>query len=331
MAGDGGAARAVCGESKVFLEVGGRPLVVHAVLALQEVPEISEVWVVGDAERLEGCLLRGEVKGRIEKPLHIVKQYRTLYDNAWQTYRQLLAGEGGEPRDPDEEDANRQVLYLSGDLPFPSSTELSEFIGKALALDVDFAFGVVPEEALLDFLPGEAGGPGIRMAYYNVREGRFRQSNLHLARPGRIGLRKNIGEMYRLRYQRKLLNIFKLAALLFRKARGSGGLLCLFFEVHLAAFFDRMRFRGIADRLRQRTTQARVEKALSSVIGAELRFVITNLGGCAIDVDTDEDYRAVRTRYEEWRKAQARRVEKVYGAVAAKGRLRSDLRVGVEE
>ena len=50
-AGDRGAAKAVRGENKVFLEVGGLPLVAHVVLALQDVPEVSAVWVVGDAER----------------------------------------------------------------------------------------------------------------------------------------------------------------------------------------------------------------------------------------------------------------------------------------
>jgi len=323
MAGDGGAARAVCGESKVFLEVGGQPLVVHAVLALQKVPEVSEVWVVGDATRLEACLTTPEMKARIAKPLHILPQHESLYDNAWQTYRQLLAGAGGAPRDPGEADADRTVLYLSGDLPFPSPAELSEFVSKGLALDVDFAFGVVPEESLLDFLPSAVGGPGIRMASYNVREGRFRQSNLHLARPARIGLRKNIGEMYHLRYQRNPVNILKLAILLIRKASGSGSLLRLFFEVHLAALFDRMGFRKVADGLRQGITQRRVEKALSRVVDAELRFVITHLGGCAIDIDSDEDYRAVSARYEEWCGAQARRAEKLYVGIEAGHMTRS--------
>jgi 2-C-methyl-D-erythritol 4-phosphate cytidylyltransferase len=57
-AGDRRAAKAVHGESKVYLEVGGRPLVAHVVATLQRVPEISEVWVVGDADRLAAALGR---------------------------------------------------------------------------------------------------------------------------------------------------------------------------------------------------------------------------------------------------------------------------------
>ena len=56
-AGDAqGAARAIYGESKAYLEVAGRPLVAHVVAVLQRVPEVSEVWVVGNAERLAKVL-----------------------------------------------------------------------------------------------------------------------------------------------------------------------------------------------------------------------------------------------------------------------------------
>ena len=52
-AGDRGAAKAIHGESKAFLELEGRALVAHVVATLQRVPEVSEVWVVGDGARLE--------------------------------------------------------------------------------------------------------------------------------------------------------------------------------------------------------------------------------------------------------------------------------------
>ena len=45
-AGDQRAAKAVYGESKVYLEMGGRPLVANVVSVLQQVPEVSAVWVV---------------------------------------------------------------------------------------------------------------------------------------------------------------------------------------------------------------------------------------------------------------------------------------------
>ena len=104
-AGDRGAAKAVCGDSKVFLEVGGLPLVAHAVLALQDVSEVSAVWVVGDAERLERLFARPELRSRLTKTLHVLAQFANLYENAWESYRRLLPGAGPDGRDPfpDEE------------------------------------------------------------------------------------------------------------------------------------------------------------------------------------------------------------------------------------
>lgn len=91
-AGDAKAARAVYGESKAYLEVGGRSMVARVVSVLQRVPEVSEVWVVGNAERLEKALDEELLRSELVKPLWIVPQYRNLYENAWYTYRRLLPG-----------------------------------------------------------------------------------------------------------------------------------------------------------------------------------------------------------------------------------------------
>ncbi|MEE8474615.1 MAG: NTP transferase domain-containing protein, partial [Myxococcota bacterium] len=108
-AGDRRAAKRIRGESKVYLEVGGRPLVAHVVVALQQVPEVTEVWVVGDAERLRAVFARDEIRCELTKPLHIVPQFRNLFENLWQTYRRLLPGAGPDGRDPEASDLDLQV------------------------------------------------------------------------------------------------------------------------------------------------------------------------------------------------------------------------------
>ena len=50
---------------------------------LQRVPEVSEVWVVGNAERLEKALGEDAAARELVKPLWIVPQFRNLYENAW--------------------------------------------------------------------------------------------------------------------------------------------------------------------------------------------------------------------------------------------------------
>ena len=136
-AGDRRASKRIYGESKVYLEVGGRPLVSHVVAALQRVPEVTEVWVVGDAERLRAVFSLDEIQCELTKPLHIVPQFRNLFENLWQTYRRLLPDAGPEGRDPEARDLDLRVLYASGvDLGLAPATRRGAVAKLARRLDL---------------------------------------------------------------------------------------------------------------------------------------------------------------------------------------------------
>lgn len=309
-AGDRGAAKAVYGESKVYLDVEGLPLVARVVQVLQHVPEVSEVWVIGNAERLQAVLEKPELRARRTKPLHVVAQFRNLFENCWESYRRALPGAPPEGRDPvSQADHDFKVLYLSGDLPFATPEEISEFIHRADAADCDYALGLVPQESLVDFLPVEAGGVGIEVAYFNMREGRLRQSNLHLAAPGRMGARELIEEMYEHRHQRSFWNMLSLGFRLLTHQGGGVRVVFWYSLIHLGGLADRWGWKRVADWLRTANALRRTEAAVSRLLQTRFRFVVTHVGGCAIDVDTEEEYDAVRARFAEWRAAQAARAE----------------------
>lgn len=312
-AGDRGAAKTIHGESKVFLRLAGRPLVVHTVLALQAVPEISEVWVVGDAERLGAALAEPDVRARLRKPIRVQEQFGNLYENAWETYRRLLPGAGPAGRDPSDAELDLRVLYLSADLPFATPQEVSQFIQRAQALDCDYALGLVPEDAMDDFLPAPAGGPGIQVATFDLREGRVRQNNLHLVAPARLRNRHYIQDMYEHRHQRELRQMLGVAWRLLRNERGGLAVLWYFLLMHLAMQADVHGWRRLADRIRRLIPIARIERGVSDLLGTRFRFVLTDVGGCAIDIDLDEQLEAAEARYEEWRAGQARRAERLVG------------------
>jgi len=316
-AGDGSAAKAVYGESKVFLEIGGKPLVARVVETLQRVPEVSEVWVIGNAERLEKVFARPEVRAGIAKPLHIVPQLRHLWENCWEAYRRTLPGAPPEGRDPvSEADFDHRALYLSGDLPFATPQEISAFIRAGDAAECDYALGLVTQESLQAFLPEKPGAPGIEVAYFNLRENRYRQSNLHLVKPGRLGNRHYIEEMYQHRHQREFGNMLSLAWRLLWSRQG--GLTILFFYVlmHLAGLLDRWHWPWLADRIRSVILLRRVEAAVGRILDTRFRFISTDAGGCAIDVDTEEEYDASRSRFDEWTAQQRSRAEALYGPPA---------------
>jgi GTP:adenosylcobinamide-phosphate guanylyltransferase len=323
-AGDARAAKAIYGESKVFLEVAGQPMVARLVVTLQDVPEISEVWVVGNRARLEAVFANESVRASIHKPLFLVEQGRNLLENCWETYRRMLARDLETGRDPVGDEVDRFILYLSADLPFATPQEISTFIQRSSTEDCDYAVGLVPEDSIFDFRPKAPGEPGIDVAFFNLRDGRLRQSNLHYARPARLGNRNRIEDMYEHRHQKEFWNMATLAWKLFWSRGGGPAIVFLYCVMHLAGLADRWRWRWLADRLRGFVTLARNEQTISRVLGTRLRFVVTEAGGCAIDVDTEQEYDAVQANFEVWWSAQRARAEALYGPLPLPERAGGD-------
>jgi GTP:adenosylcobinamide-phosphate guanylyltransferase len=312
-AGDRKASRAIYGESKAYLVIAGRPLVAHVVATLQDVPDVSDVWVVGNAPRLEAALGDASLQRALRKPLHLVPQFRNLYENGWETYRRALPGAPPEGRDPGEDDG--PALFLSTDLPFATPHEIQAFIRQSLATGVDYTVGLVNEPSMCSFYPEAPGKGGIHMAYFNLREGRFRQSNLHLIRPGRVRNRYYVEEMYEHRHQREFGPILGLAWRLLRSDRGGFAVLGYYGLMHLAGALDRRGARRLADVVRRWIRMERIERGISGLLRGSFRFVVTEGGGCAVDIDNEHDFDVANQRYEEWRKEQLARVEQLYGAL----------------
>jgi GTP:adenosylcobinamide-phosphate guanylyltransferase len=312
-AGDGKASRAVYGDAKVYLDVAGRALVARTVGVLMRVPEVSEVWVVGNVDRLERTLQGdAELRASLVKPVYVVPQFGTLYENCWQTFRRLLPGAPPEGRDPASAEADQRVLYLSADLPFATPQELSAFVQRASAAGCDYGLGLVTEESLAPFYPAH-GKPGIEMAYFNVADGRVRQSNLHLVRPARMGHRWYIEDMYEHRYQKELFHALALAWRILTYQGGGISLVAYYGIMHVAGLFDRARMRGAADGLRRFVSFARIERACSQLLDTRFRLIVTEVGGCGIDIDNERDIDIARERFEEWTKQQAQHAAALHG------------------
>jgi hypothetical protein len=286
---------------------------------------VSDVWLVGNAERLRELFSREDLRAEIRKPLHIVPQFRNLYENAWQTFRRLLPGAGVDGRDPEGDEIDRPVLYISGDLPFATPQEISLFIRRGVALDCDYAVGLVSEESIRDFYPSAAGEPGIQVAYFNLLEGRFRQSNLHLAKPARIGNRQYVEDMYEHRYQKEFWHIARLAWTILRSEQGGLRTLRLFLLIHVAGVADRHGFQRLADFFRRFVSLEMVERAIGTLLRTDYRFVITEVGGCAVDVDRECEYDVVQQRFDDWSAAQTEKAERLCGPLPLSPAERGDV------
>jgi len=320
-AGDSRAAKAIHGESKVFLEIEGLPLVAHVVLVLQHVPEVDSVWVVGNRERLDAVFGDERVQSRITKPLYVVPQLESLMANAWEGYRCTLSGDPEQGRDPETEaDLDAEILFLSGDLPFATPQEMSAFIQMSRANGAQYTCGLTTEQALAPFASDRVGDDGIDVAYFNLRDGRFRQNNLHYARPSRIGVLQAIEEMYEHRHQQKAWNMLGFAWTVLT-AKGGGARVVFFYSImHLSGWFDRTGWRRLSDALRI-VTMPMNESAVSAMMQTHFRFAVTSVGGCGIDIDTEEEYAAARVHFDRWRTEQAALAAEAYGPPGLPARI----------
>lgn len=59
---------------------------------------------------------------------------------------------------------------------------------------------------------------------------------------------------------------------------------------------------------------------MSALLATDFRLVVTEAGGCALDIDNDADCEAARARFEEWQESQRRRAEELYGPPALPAR-----------
>jgi len=299
LAGDRGHSRSVKGRSKAFVNVRGKPMLVHVLETLLHTPEVTEVFVVADAIRLEkvladfGCL---ELAAAASCPIHVVPQRESLLENVWNAFLRTL---------PPREDPDHAVLIVPSDIPLVVPEELSAFLAAARRADADHVVGLTPESALELFAPTDTA-PGVRMACFNLAEGRLRQNNLNWVRPLRMGHRQYIQDMYENRYQKELGATLRLAVRIVRKEWRNLWVLFPYLLMHLAGVLDRRGYRPASDWVRSFVSLRTVERGIGAMLRTRFATVETAFGGAALDVDNDEDLDVVDKMIEPWKAMQVR-------------------------
>jgi GTP:adenosylcobinamide-phosphate guanylyltransferase len=305
LAGDGQHSRSVQGRSKSFVEIGGRPMFLHVLETLLRTPEVSEVFVIGNAPAIEAELRASdllELAFSLGCPVHVIPQRATLYENVWHGF---LAAQPPGPIDPD-----RELLVVPADVPLAIPAEISQFMAEAWAADADYVLGLTPDVALQPFAPS-AGQPGIDMACFNLADGRFRQNNLHLVRPMRIENRHYIEDMYESRYQKEFGSMLRLVGRLLRREYRHLWVLIPYAILHLAGVLDRQGLVRAARAVRRFVSLDVVERASSALLKTRFRTVNTGFGGAALDIDNDEDLAVAEKMLGAWRALQTERAAPV--------------------
>lgn len=285
--------RLVNGCNKAFLEIEGRPLVRHVVDALSGARHIRHIYVVGPVDLLSDALgERGDVT--------CVAQEGKLLSNGWAGVRAAEAG-----REPDGELPTDEcpLLLVSCDLPLISPGAVDDFVERAASIDAQsdegaaMLVGIAEDDGLRPFY-GDVEGEGMERPLVQMREGRFRLSNIYVSRPRKLQHSEFLQTSFNLRKAKDWHNVLKLVLSLFSQHGGwfAAWMTC---RLQLTAMLRRGNGR-LYRRLRAGNTFAKVEKGASTVLGGAVRLVVSPYGGLSLDVDDEADYALLRANYRQW-------------------------------
>ena len=322
-AGNRRASRAVLGTNKILLPVAGVPVISHVLSAVERARCTDRIFVIGDTAQLEEALASPHSPFQGKRPLHLLEQYHTFYENVWQGFLHTLpdyAPETGWQVYLDRPEADKAALFMSGDIPVATPQEIEAFVASCDVNRYDYFLGMTSEQVLRAYYP-RRGRPGIKMAYFNLRDMQIRQNNLHMVKPFRLGNRFYLEKMYEYRYQKEWHNILNLCWELIGKQRGSMQFVGAFLRLHAARLLARY---GLRDYRLSRPIFMPLQtvcSVLSQLLSTRFNIVTTPYGGCTLDIDNAEHYAALCANFTAWLSHQemlARELkDNPYGALSA--------------
>ncbi len=304
-AGDRGASRPVLQKNKVFLPIAGIPVINYVLSAVERARCTNRIIVVGDKARLEEALAMPNNPFKGHRPVTILEQGNTLYDNAWNGFLHTLPDytPGMDWHPYETTAADQAVLIMSGDIPLATPVEIDTFVESCDLTRYDYFIGLTAEPDLRPYYP-QGDHPGIRMTYFALREMQVRQNNLHLVKPFRVGHRQQIQRIYNARYQKEWRNFIKCFWHITTSNKTSLRPLWAFLALHAARTITRKGWQS--NRFLQPffLDLPMVASATSQLLRTRISAVLTRYGGCSLDVDNEEHYQAVCSNFHLWLKHQ---------------------------
>lgn len=295
-AGDGRAAKKVFGKNKALLEVDGKPIIRHIVEVLLSCDEIGKIVVVGPKATFE------KVIGDLQ--VELIEQKRSLMENGWEGFLQTIpeySRTGIVTNEMAWQYRDKHILGMPGDIPLLTAAEVREFIACCDMEHYDYCPGITAEEILNRFGPRK-GMPGIKMATFHVRNGNFRQNNLHMVKPFLLRSGIDLGlKVYEYRYQKELVNILKAIVEIIKLGPGHiGKTLWLYLLLQISTGLSSLGLRPLARLTSYPVTRAELERLMSGIMSARVKIVETTIGGAALDVDNEQDFLILSLRYKDW-------------------------------
>jgi hypothetical protein len=305
-AGDRHASRPVLGDNKAFLPLAGVPVINYVLSAIEQARCTARIFVVGDTARLRAALAVPNTPVHGTRPLCLLEQGNTLYENVWNAFLHTLPDytPGTDWRIYlDTPAVDKAVLVMPGDIPLATPAEIDAFVDGCDLSRYDYCLGLCPESVLQAYYPQD-GRPGIQMAYFTLRDLRARLNNLHLVKPLRFGNRHYIQKMYTFRHQREWHNIVRVVWELCTTQNGSLRVAYYYLCLHIARLLTMLGWQHYRLFRPFFLEMPVVASVLSQLLKTRFTVVLTPYGGCALDIDNAEHYAAVCANFERWRAHQ---------------------------
>jgi len=300
LAGDRKASILVDNENKAFLKINTIPCIVYVVRAFLASEYAGNIVIVGPESRLKSTLEEYDMYP--DNRIKIIEQKENLIENGKAGYIATLDGlpDNTEFQSLDREKyGDTPAVGSSCDIPLITPQEIDEFILYADPEKYDYYIGLCEDEVLSHYYP-DAENPGIRLTYFNLREGNFRVNNLNMIKPLRLERLYYIERMYEIRYQKQFFNMVKLFLEILFTGKGLVRTFWYVLVLHLARIsFDR-RYERLYQTLIKKVSIKKAFDSISRVLGTRASCVITHYGGAALDIDHPEDKAVIEKMYDRW-------------------------------
>jgi len=301
LAGDRKASRKVKGKNKALLTFGGKPVISYVLSGLIQSRYVKDIFIVGPKEQLEKALAAdiARIKGR---KITILQQWDNLFENVWNSFLHTIPGykPGIDPESyRNTPYYHKAILVLPGDIPLLAPFEVDEFIENCAYNEYDYMPGITPDFSLIPYYPNDKR-KGIKHAYFHFREGRFRQNNLHFGKLFLVRNKKYVEKMYEHRHQREWKDIVSLAFEILRTEKGSYKSLIYFILLQVSMMLTSVGLVFFSDQVRKLVGLTEMEEIIGILMGTKMKTAPTYYGGAALDIDSDEEFDAVKDNYEDW-------------------------------
>lgn len=283
--------RQINGMNHAFLPLEGRPMFLYVLMALDRVPEITTITVIGSPKEIMRAIERVIFEIPFQKKIAVLEQKKTLLENVF-LVSALVNGAttlGNDSSTSTQADPHRKkesqeglamlpepALFLPANIPFVTSAEISRFIAAADMTRSDFCFSIV-RARLLTFSDSEPS-PHV---LYETEQGSYHPGRLVLTRPGQMADETSL----------------KAIDALHHKNRQEDGL-------HQNGLKPFLKLIGIPD---ETTTDSRpslsaIEEKATVFLKTQFKLIETVTGGNALPADDTVSYQFILRHFEAWRK-----------------------------